>query len=151
VPYIRDESRKFGREVIGMREPPEEVPERSPGQEAPDEPFLERQRQRLLGLRAALLETRHRLEADEREWMAGSRAEPLHNEDVNAHLLSEELDAALEWRIDRRLANIERALAKIDEGTYGICDATGETIPRGRLEAVPEAIYTIEAQRKLER
>jgi DnaK suppressor protein len=45
---------------------------------------------------------------------------------------------------------VRRALQKIEEGTYGICDATGEPIPRGRLEAVPEAIYTLEAQKRLE-
>jgi DnaK suppressor protein len=46
---------------------------------------------------------------------------------------------------------VERALQKIDERTYGICDATGELISRGRLEAVPEALYTLEAQQRQER
>jgi DnaK suppressor protein len=41
---------------------------------------------------------------------------------------------------------VQRALQKIEEGTYGLCDATGEPILRERLEAVPEAIYTLEAQ-----
>ena len=50
----------------------------------------------------------------------------------------------------RRLEYIQRALEKIEEGTYGICDATGKQISRGRLKAVPEAIYTIEAQKEHE-
>ena len=51
----------------------------------------------------------------------------------------------------RQFGLVERALAKIGEGTYGHCDATGDALPRGRLEAVPGAVYTIEAQRALER
>jgi DnaK suppressor protein len=50
----------------------------------------------------------------------------------------------------RRLRFVERALEKIEEGTYSIWDAMGEQIPKGWLEAVPEAVYTIEAKRALE-
>jgi DnaK suppressor protein len=39
----------------------------------------------------------------------------------------------------------------VEEGSYGICEDTGEEIPRGRLEAVPEAIRTVEAQQRFER
>jgi DnaK suppressor protein len=70
---------------------------------------------------------------------------------VRAHIPAEEVDIVLDRRLMRRLGLVERALAKIGEETYGLCDATGERIPRGRLEAVPEAVYTIEAQRALER
>jgi len=49
------------------------------------------------------------------------------------------------------LRQIERALAKIDEGTYGVCDITGEAIPIARLEAVPYANMTVSAQEKLEK
>jgi len=46
---------------------------------------------------------------------------------------------------------IDRALEKIEEGTYGICDITGEKIPRKRLEAIPYATMTVAAQEKLEK
>lgn len=49
------------------------------------------------------------------------------------------------------LRQIERALEKIDENTYGICDITGEEIPLPRLEAVPYAIMTVKAQDKFEK
>lgn len=49
------------------------------------------------------------------------------------------------------LYQIERALEKIDEGTYGICDMTEEAIPIKRLEAIPYATMTVQAQEKLER
>lgn len=49
------------------------------------------------------------------------------------------------------LRQIERALEKIDESTYGVCDVTGEEIPLARLEAVPYATMTVKAQEKLEK
>jgi DnaK suppressor protein len=49
------------------------------------------------------------------------------------------------------LKQIDRALEKMDEGTYGICDITGEEIPIARLEAVPYATMTVKAQDQLEK
>jgi len=49
------------------------------------------------------------------------------------------------------LRQIERALAKIEEGTYGICDVSGKEIPMKRLEAVPYASMTVESQEKFEK
>lgn len=46
---------------------------------------------------------------------------------------------------------IDRALEKISEDTYGICDVTGKDIPIARLEAVPYAVMTVEAQEKIEK
>ena len=49
------------------------------------------------------------------------------------------------------IRQIDRALEKIEEGTYGICDVSGEEIPIKRLEAVPYANMTVVAQEKLEK
>lgn len=49
------------------------------------------------------------------------------------------------------LQQIDRALKKIEEGTYGVCDVSGENIPKKRLDAVPYAIMTVDAQDKLEK
>jgi DnaK suppressor protein len=49
------------------------------------------------------------------------------------------------------LRQINRALEKIDENSYGVCDITGEEIPPKRLEAVPYAIMTVKAQEMYER
>ena len=49
------------------------------------------------------------------------------------------------------LKQIDRALQKIDENTYGVCDISGKEIPKARLEAVPYATMTVEAQEKFER
>ncbi len=49
------------------------------------------------------------------------------------------------------LRQIDRALQKIEEGTYGICDITQEEIPIKRLEAIPYATMTVKAQEKFEK
>jgi len=49
------------------------------------------------------------------------------------------------------LRQIDRALEKVKEGTYGICDISGEEIPKPRLEAMPYALTTVQAQEKLEK
>jgi DnaK suppressor protein len=49
------------------------------------------------------------------------------------------------------LRQIERALEKIDENSYGVCDVSGEEIPLARLEAVPYATMTVKAQEKFEK
>lgn len=49
------------------------------------------------------------------------------------------------------IRQIERALEKIEENTYGICDVSGKEIPIKRLEAMPYASMTVEAQEKLEK
>lgn len=61
------------------------------------------------------------------------------------------MDATVEQQVERRLQDVERALKKIDEGTYGLSDESGEPIPRGRLEAAPEALRTVEEQQGFER
>lgn len=49
------------------------------------------------------------------------------------------------------LRQIDRALEKIEEGTYGVCDISGEEIPTKRLDAVPYATMTVKAQEKFEK
>jgi RNA polymerase-binding transcription factor DksA len=61
--------------------------------------------------------------------------------ELAAELISSETDALLE---------IESALRRIAEGTYGICQLTGERIPARRLNAIPWTAYTAEAQTEIE-
>jgi DnaK suppressor protein len=46
--------------------------------------------------------------------------------------------------VERGLDRTERALAKLDEGTYGVCDACGAPISRGRLRAMPDGVLCLE-------
>jgi DnaK suppressor protein len=45
--------------------------------------------------------------------------------------------------LERVLARTERALAKLDDGTYGLCDACGDPIPAGRMRALPEGVLCL--------
>lgn len=49
------------------------------------------------------------------------------------------------------LKQIDRALEKIEDGTYGYCDITNDEIPIARLEAVPYATMTVKAQEQIEK
>jgi len=49
------------------------------------------------------------------------------------------------------LRQVDRALEKIEEGTYGICDVSQKEIPKARLEAIPYATMTVAAQEKMEK
>jgi DnaK suppressor protein len=62
-----------------------------------------------------------------------------------------EMDGNLVSRDLDRLARIERALNKLDEGTYGYSDVSGQPIPDQRLEAVPDATNTVQEQEASER
>ena len=117
-----------------------------------DREFIEEQRGRLEELHAELVRMVEGLEEDQRFRAEEEEDFTEHDSgDMSQSLFTREMDATVEQTIEKRLRNVKRALQKIDEGTYGICDDTGEPIPRGRLEAVPEAIYTVEAQQRRER
>jgi DnaK suppressor protein len=60
------------------------------------------------------------------------------------------IQAAKLTRHQSRLRDIEEALRKIDEGTFGVCEDCEGEIPVGRLNAVPFALLCVECQEKLE-
>ncbi len=117
-----------------------------------DKEFVEKQRERLEGLRAELARMVEGLEEDQQD-RAESEGDMTENDsgDMSQSLFTREMDATVEQTMEKRLESVDRALQKVEEGTYGICDDTGEPIPRGRLEAMPEAVYTVEAQQRRER
>jgi DnaK suppressor protein len=110
-----------------------------------DAAFVTRQRARLKEMRDRILH-HTRLQEDQRRWVDSTHYAPRDPEEVMVYELAKEVDTVLDRHLLNRLRHVRRALEKIEEGTYGICDATGEPIPRGRLEALPEALYTLEAQ-----
>jgi DnaK suppressor protein len=117
-----------------------------------DQEFVESQKQRLIDLRDELTTLRDGLEEDEVELEGGGDDfSETDSGDMSQSIFDRELDASVGEGIERRLGEVDRALQKIEEGSYGVCEDTGEEIPRGRLEAVPEAIRTVEAQQSFER
>ena len=71
--------------------------------------------------------------------------------DVASIEISQNSMTKLGSRQRRLLKKIDLALEKMDDGTYGICELTGEPIPVARLRARPVAQYTVEAKEELER
>jgi DnaK suppressor protein len=117
-----------------------------------DQEFVDEQRQRLVDLRAELTGLRDGLDEDEAELEGGGNDfTETDSGDMSQSIFDREMDASVGEGIERRLGEVERALQKIEDGTYGVCDDTGEEIPRGRLEAVPEAVRTVEAQQRFEK
>jgi len=108
-----------------------------------DPAFVEKQRQALLKLRVTLVNAARDDEADEADIKEESTGGPREFEDDAQRLATLELDGNLVVRDVARLERVDRALKKIEEGTYGASDQSGQLIPRERLEAIPESIYTL--------
>jgi DnaK suppressor protein len=64
--------------------------------------------------------------------------------DGTSEAVSRLTDVGVGDSLERGMHRTERALAKLDEGTYGICDACGSAIARGRLKAMPDAVLCVE-------
>jgi DnaK suppressor protein len=116
------------------------------------EPFMnERQREYF---RLKLLDWREDILKEAKETLQHLQDDNQNHPDL-ADRASSETDRAIELRArDRQrklIAKIEEALARIDDGTYGYCEETGEPIALKRLEARPIATLTIEAQERHER
>ena len=69
-----------------------------------------------------------------------------HPADAGTELFLRERDQVLEDNLDSILEQCERALAKIEEGTYGYSDESGQFIGQERLDAVPYAVRTVAEQ-----
>jgi RNA polymerase-binding transcription factor DksA len=113
-----------------------------------DAQFFEDQRVLLLAERATYLRQAETLQAE-----ADSLAELREPGDVqfdeesgegDTLAVERERDLALSARARQEIEEIDRALQKIDAGTYGICEVSGEPIPRARLEAIPHARERVE-------
>ena len=114
-----------------------------------DQEFIAQQKQRLQDLKAELERVRDGLEEDQRFRAEEEEDFTQHDAgDMSQSLFTREVDATVEQQVERRLENVERALQKMEEGTYGLSDESGEPIPKGRLEAVPEAVRTVEEQER---
>jgi RNA polymerase-binding transcription factor DksA len=76
---------------------------------------------------------------------------PLHMADVGSDNYEQELMLGLVESERAMVVEINEALDRIDNRTYGVCIHTGKPIPKARLEITPWAKYSIEAARELER
>ncbi len=106
-----------------------------------------------------LLDEKTRIEADRAKYLRDDRSnseedapsELSHNDGNNpadeaTNLYDRERDNAATDNMNRILAKIDRALAKIADGTYGLSDIDGTPIPQARLEALPYALTTVDQE-----
>jgi RNA polymerase-binding transcription factor len=82
------------------------------------------------------------LEGDERREPGDVDSEDLYQDEFNAGRLED---------LRREMAALERAEARLEEGTYGLSVESGEPIPDGRLEALPTAERTVEEDERFRR
>ena len=76
---------------------------------------------------------------------------PIHMADLGSDNFEQEFTLGLIESERQILREIDEALARIENGTYGICLATGRPISKARLKAKPWAKYCIEYAKRLER
>jgi DnaK suppressor protein len=110
---------------------------------------LLQERDRLRGIRDAL--AGEGLDESERDALSELSLADQHPADVGTEMFEREKDLSIAERIDAELADVERALKRVDEGTYGTCEACGRLITKARLEARPEARFCVEDQARAER
>lgn len=117
-----------------------------------DEPFMN-ERQRAY-FRRKLLAWKEEIVLQTRETLMGLYEGSTQHADL-ADRATSETDRALELRARDRhrklIAKIDAALARIEDGTYGYCEETGEPIGLRRLDARPIATLSLEAQERHER
>jgi DnaK suppressor protein len=116
-----------------------------------DAAYVERKRRQLTKLRDELRKTTNVAEAEESNIKNESNLQAREYEDDAQKLDMLEKEGNLVSRAVERLVRVERALSKIDEGTYGFSDVSGQRIPEDRLEVMPDAINTVAEQEASER
>jgi DnaK suppressor protein len=117
-----------------------------------DPPFMNEAQLRYF--RSKLLAWKDEILRESRETVVNLKGET-HNHPDLADRATSETDRALELRTrDRQrklISKIDEALRRIDDGSYGFCEETGEPIGLARLEARPIATLSVEAQERHER
>jgi DnaK suppressor protein len=111
--------------------------------------LLERRRQVVEAIEYLHKENRGSLEEETGDLVAGGPDQ--HLADIATETVDREIDYTLEEHDERLLGEIDAALKRIEDGTYGICVNCGAQISPERLEAMPWATLCIDCKRKEER
>ena len=117
-------------------------------------PFLEKQRDRLLQLRDDLLDAMAGVAKDNlRARAEGSEASAfgMHQADAGSDAYDRDFALSLLSQEQDALYEIEEALKRLENGTYGICEISNKPIAHARLEALPFARLTVECQAQIEK
>ena len=118
------------------------------------DPFVQKQKEKLLQLRDAMVDSMAGVAQDTlRSRAEGSEASAfgMHQADAGSDAYDRDFALSLLSQEQDALYEIDQALKRVELGTYGICEMSGKTIPRARLEAIPFARFTVECQSQLEK
>ncbi len=114
-----------------------------------DKEFVERMRQKLVTMKEDILKNLMAENEDFQELVNADDSKDLV--DIASSDIDKRTLDALGAQDMKRLRLIESALARIENGRFGICMKSGKMIPKERLEAIPYALYRIEYQNEIER
>jgi RNA polymerase-binding transcription factor DksA len=87
----------------------------------------------------------------EEESLAELSSSAQHQADIGTETFDRERDVSILEQVEAELADVELALRRLDDGTYGTCEACGRLIGDSRLEAKPEARLCLDDQARAER
>ena len=124
------------------------------GKERRLDPFTKSQKEKLLQLRDAMVDSMAGVAQDTlRARAEGSEASAfgMHQADAGSDAYDRDFALSLLSQEQDALYEIDEALKRIDLGTYGKCEMSGKAIMRARLEAIPFARFTVECQSQLEK
>ncbi len=87
----------------------------------------------------------------EEESLAELSSSAQHQADIGTETFDRERDVSILEQVEAELADVELALRRLDDGSYGTCEACGRLIGDSRLEAKPEARLCLDDQTRAER
>ena len=111
--------------------------------------MLEAERVRLEAIHASLKQETANVTSDG-DTFSESGADQ-HPADMGTETFELEKDLSIQNNVEASLADIDWALKRVEDGTYGTCDACGKRIPKARLEAMPATRFCIKDQQRNER
>jgi RNA polymerase-binding transcription factor DksA len=106
---------------------------------------LEEERARLEQTKATF-DDEHLREETEEESPGELSSIDQHQADVGTETFEREKDLSILEQVEAELADIEHALRRLDDGSYGSCEACGQPIDDARLEAMPAARFCVSDQ-----
>ena len=114
-------------------------------------PFLVKQKARLLQLKDTLLDSMKGVARDNLHAGSQTSAFGMHQADAGSDSYDRDFALSILSQEQNSLYEIDEALKRIDDGTYGVCEISNKQIPRARLEARPFTRYTVECQADIEK
>ena len=111
---------------------------------------LAEERERLAGVRATF-DDEGLTEQSETDSVGEISSYDQHQADMGTETFEREKDMSILEQVEAELADVEHALRRLDDGTYGTCEVCGTAIPDERLEALPATRLCLEHQAEAER